>query len=119
VSAAFWAVVEPPWSFSWHRPDDQVAVGGALGEATLPQGVLVAWVVVLGTLIPFALLLSGAPRAPRRARHAALAVGAAGRRDRRLGVALGAPERHPGGGAALVLAGILIAEARQPLHIPD
>jgi hypothetical protein len=83
------------------------------------QGVLVAWVVVLGTLIPFALLLSGAPRAPRRARHAALDVGAAGRRDRRLGVALGAPERHPGGGAALVLAGILIAEARQPLHIPD
>jgi threonine/homoserine efflux transporter RhtA len=54
VSAAFWAVVEPPWSFPWHRPDDQVAVGGALGEATL----LVAWVVVLETLIPFALLLS-------------------------------------------------------------
>jgi threonine/homoserine efflux transporter RhtA len=58
VSAAFWAVVEPPWSFPWHRPDDQVAVGGALSEATLPQGVLVAWVVVLETLIPFALLLS-------------------------------------------------------------
>jgi drug/metabolite transporter (DMT)-like permease len=37
VSAAFWAVVEPPWSFPWHRPDDQVAVGGALGEATLPR----------------------------------------------------------------------------------
>ena len=58
ISSLFWAVVSPWWSFPWALMDDRVSLGGRLDQIHLPLGVLVAWVIVLGTLVPFAMLVT-------------------------------------------------------------
>lgn len=57
VSAVLWAVVTPWWSFPFDAltGSAQVAVGGLSGS--VPTWVLALWVVVLGTVAPFGLIL--------------------------------------------------------------
>ena len=54
-AGAFWAVVAPWWSFPW----DTLQFSTAVGESgpVLPGWGLVAYMVVLGTVVPFALVL--------------------------------------------------------------
>jgi drug/metabolite transporter (DMT)-like permease len=57
----FWAVVQPLWQFPWDVLGDTVSLQGNLEEYTAPVWLLVAFVVVVGTMITFS-LLTGALR---------------------------------------------------------
>jgi drug/metabolite transporter (DMT)-like permease len=57
----FWAVVQPLWQFPWEVLGDTVSLQGNLEEHTAPVWLLVAFVVVVGTMITFS-LLTGALR---------------------------------------------------------
>lgn len=116
AAAVFWSVLLPWWSFPFGLLDDRVAVVGT----TAPAWLLITWVVLLGTVVPFALALYGIRR-----------IGSA-----RSGL-LGTTEPVLAGlvawivlgeiltgwqlaGACVVLGGIVLAEtARRPAVGPD
>jgi drug/metabolite transporter (DMT)-like permease len=52
----FWAVVQPLWRFPWDVLDDTVSLQGNLDQHTAPIWALVAFVVLVGTMITFSLL---------------------------------------------------------------
>jgi drug/metabolite transporter (DMT)-like permease len=56
-STVFWSIVQPWWSFPTGIFRDDVSLLGNLAEYSLPVWLLMAWVVVLGTIVPFALLV--------------------------------------------------------------
>jgi drug/metabolite transporter (DMT)-like permease len=56
-SSVFWAVVQPWWSFPAEIIDDDVSLLGNLSEYSLPVWLLTLWVIVLGTIVPFGLLV--------------------------------------------------------------
>jgi drug/metabolite transporter (DMT)-like permease len=57
-AALFWAIVQPWWSFPWGLLDDSVSLLGRLESVELPVWLLMAWMVVLGTIVPFGLLVA-------------------------------------------------------------
>ena len=57
AAAIFWAMLRPPWTFDWSVLADGVALPGALEGTTVPLWALVAWNVLLGTVVPYALVL--------------------------------------------------------------
>jgi drug/metabolite transporter (DMT)-like permease len=57
-SSVFWAIVQPWWSFPTGIFDDDVSLLGNLSEHSLPVWLLVLWVIVLGTIVPFGLLVA-------------------------------------------------------------
>jgi drug/metabolite transporter (DMT)-like permease len=59
AAALFWALLLPWWRYPFERLVTPVAVPGG---GHLPAWVLVAWVVVLGTVAPFGLVLAGLSR---------------------------------------------------------
>ena len=60
----FWAVVQPLHSFPVERVDDTVSLLGRLEELSLPVWLLMAWLIVLGTIVPFALLAASLRHIP-------------------------------------------------------
>ncbi len=56
-ATVFWAVVQPWWSFPAGHVDDRVLLDGALVSTTLPVWLLMLTVIVIGTILPFALLV--------------------------------------------------------------
>ena len=63
-AALFWAIVQPWWSFPWDTVEGDVSLLGRLEETTAPTWLLLAYVVVLGTVVPFALLVSALHHVP-------------------------------------------------------
>lgn len=63
-STVFWAVVQPWWSFPAEVVDNDVSLLGNLSEHSLPVWLLMAWVVVFGTIVPFALLVGSLRHLP-------------------------------------------------------
>lgn len=57
-AAVFWALVQPWTSFPWELLDDSVSLLGRLETIELPVWLLMAWMVVLGTIVPFGLLVA-------------------------------------------------------------
>ena len=57
-AALFWAVIAPWWSFPGHRVAAHVSLLGHLHARHLPVWALMTWMVVLGTIVPFFLLVS-------------------------------------------------------------
>ncbi|MGD9956136.1 MAG: DMT family transporter [Candidatus Nanopelagicales bacterium] len=55
-ATAFWAVVQPWWSFPWETLDLTAQPFGDSGPA-VPGWALISYMVVLGTVVPFALVL--------------------------------------------------------------
>jgi drug/metabolite transporter (DMT)-like permease len=55
-AALLWAVVQPLWDFPWAVLDDDVSLQGNLSEHTAPVWALVAFIVVIGTMVTFSLL---------------------------------------------------------------
>jgi drug/metabolite transporter (DMT)-like permease len=55
-AAALWAVVQPLWEFPWSTLGDTVSLQGNLAEHSAPLWALVAFVVVIGTMVTFSLL---------------------------------------------------------------
>jgi drug/metabolite transporter (DMT)-like permease len=57
-ASAFWAVVVPWWTFPAARLSASASLGGNLASHHLPVWLLAAWMVLLGTIVPFFLLVS-------------------------------------------------------------
>jgi drug/metabolite transporter (DMT)-like permease len=57
----FWSVLTPWWSFPGGRLDDDASLLGNLASSHLPVWLLMLWMIVLGTIVPF-LLVVGALR---------------------------------------------------------
>ena len=59
AAALFWAVAAPWWDFDPGVLTERVPV--SLGSLTLPLWVLIAWIVVLGAMVPFWLSIAALP----------------------------------------------------------
>jgi drug/metabolite transporter (DMT)-like permease len=57
AASIFWAVVQPWWSFPGGIIDDRVALDGALVATTSPVWFLMLTMIVVGTIVPFLLLV--------------------------------------------------------------
>ena len=57
-ASVFWAIVSPWWSFPGHALTRSTSLGGNLDAQHLPVWLLAAWMIVLGTIAPFFLLVS-------------------------------------------------------------
>jgi drug/metabolite transporter (DMT)-like permease len=56
-AALLWAVINPPWNFPWDTLGKDVSLQGNLSEYSAPVWVLVGFVVVIGTMVTFSLLV--------------------------------------------------------------
>ena len=61
-AALFWAVVEPWWSFPDEAFRGRTSLLGHLSSLHAPLWLLVAWMIVLGSIVPFALVVAALPR---------------------------------------------------------
>jgi drug/metabolite transporter (DMT)-like permease len=53
----FWAFAQPWWSFPFQLPGKTVSLLGNLSEWHLPVWVLLVWLVAVGTILPFLLIV--------------------------------------------------------------
>jgi drug/metabolite transporter (DMT)-like permease len=114
-AAVFWAIAQPWWSFPFDVPGTTVSLLGNLSDLHLPIWVLLAWMIVPGTIIPFFLIV-GSMRHITATRAGILAmvepVVASLVAYGWLDETLGATQLV---GGAIVLSGILLAQsAREP-----
>jgi drug/metabolite transporter (DMT)-like permease len=58
----FWSVLAPWWNFPAGRVDDRVSLLGNLAARHLPVWSLMAWMIVLGTILPFAVVVAALRR---------------------------------------------------------
>jgi len=63
-AAIFWTVIAPWWTFPAGRVTAHVSLLGHLGGHHLPVWALMTWMVVLGTIVPFFLLVSALRHLP-------------------------------------------------------
>ncbi len=63
-AAGFWAVLQPWWSFPGGVLTSDVSLSGNLADVDLPVWLLATYMVVLGTIVPFALVLSALRHLP-------------------------------------------------------
>ena len=63
-AALFWAIVQPLWRFPWDVLGESVSLQGNLAEHSAPVWLLVAFVVVVGTMITFSLLTGALKHIP-------------------------------------------------------
>jgi drug/metabolite transporter (DMT)-like permease len=61
-SSLFWAIVEPWWSFPAHVVSGRTSLLGHLHSLHAPLWLLLGWMVVLGSIVPFVLVASALPR---------------------------------------------------------
>ena len=57
-AALFWLVVQPIWEFPFGTMDDSVSLLGNLDDRTAPLWLLVTFIVLVGTMATFALVVS-------------------------------------------------------------
>jgi drug/metabolite transporter (DMT)-like permease len=116
AAAVFWSVLQPWWTLPWADLAAPVPLPGPLPDADVPALLLVAWVVVLGTVVPYGLILL-ALRSLGSARTGLLGMAepvlAAAVAWVVLGEAL-SPVQLLGG--AVVLTGIALAETARRSH---
>ena len=63
-AALFWTVVQPWWSFPLELVDGSASLLGRLEGTSAPVWLLLAYVVVLGTVVPFVLFVSALHHVP-------------------------------------------------------
>ena len=110
AAAVFWSVLQPWWTYPWGALGEPVDLPGPLAGTAVPLWMLVAWVVVLGTVVPYGLIL-GALRQLGSARTGLLGMAEPVLAGMVAWVVLSeslAPVQLAGG--AVVLAGIVLAE---------
>jgi len=110
-ASILWAVLRPWWTFPGHVVGEDVSLHGHLSSVHLPVWSLMAWMVLLGTIVPFGLLV-GALRhiSATRAGIVAMLEPVAGAFVAWvwLGESLGGAQLV---GAAIVLASIFLAQS--------
>jgi drug/metabolite transporter (DMT)-like permease len=106
----FWSVLAPWWEFPVERVDDEVSLLGNLASEHLHVWLLMLWMVVLGTVVPFLLVIAAL-------RHiSATQAGITGMLEPLVAIVVAwawlgeALEPVQVGGAALTLAGICLAQ---------
>ncbi|MCW2681544.1 MAG: protein of unknown function transrane [Frankiales bacterium] len=57
AAAVFWSVLQPWWTFPWGDLTRAVALPGPLPDVDVSAWLLVLWVIVLGTVVPYGLIL--------------------------------------------------------------
>ena len=57
-AALFWAIAQPWWTFPVDKVDGTASLLGRLSDYDAPVGGLIAYVVILGTVVPFVLLVT-------------------------------------------------------------
>jgi drug/metabolite transporter (DMT)-like permease len=63
-AALFWLVAAPPWRFPFRRVDDSVSLLGHLGDVRFPVWSLLVFVVVVGTMATFGLVVGALRHLP-------------------------------------------------------
>jgi len=63
-ATAFWTLLQPWWSFPGSSLTGSTSLLGNVADASLPVWTLAAWMVVLGTIAPFVLVLTGLRHLP-------------------------------------------------------
>jgi drug/metabolite transporter (DMT)-like permease len=61
-ATVFWSLLAPWWNFPGARVGDDVSLLGNLASDHLPVWALMLWMVVLGTIVPFALVVGALQR---------------------------------------------------------
>ena len=56
-AALLWAIINPLWTFPWDVLGDEVSLQGNLSEYSAPVWALVAFIVIVGTMVTFSLLV--------------------------------------------------------------
>jgi drug/metabolite transporter (DMT)-like permease len=64
LASIFWALVQPWWSFPSELVDDSISLLGRVDHLSLPVWLLMVWMVVLGTIVPVALLAASLQHIP-------------------------------------------------------
>jgi drug/metabolite transporter (DMT)-like permease len=64
LASVFWAVIKPWSTYPAELVDDSVSLLGRLDHLSLPAWLLMTWMVVLGTIVPFALLAASLQHIP-------------------------------------------------------
>ena len=59
ISSAFFAIIQPWWTFPFEKMGSIVDLTGRLSGISLPTFYLVLWVILFGTAIPYFLVLNG------------------------------------------------------------
>jgi drug/metabolite transporter (DMT)-like permease len=59
IAAVFWALVQPWWMFPTKYLTDSYSLGGNLDNFQVPGWVLVLWIIIVGTVIPYLLTVTG------------------------------------------------------------
>lgn len=119
-AALFWSVVQPWWSFPGATLGESTSLLGRLDWLHAPVWLLLAYVIVLGTVVPFVLIVTALHHiSPTRATLLAMLEPALAA----LVAFLWLGQELDGGqiaGALLVLSGIILAQtARERHHEPD
>jgi drug/metabolite transporter (DMT)-like permease len=57
AAALFWSVLRPPWTFQWSRLGQDATLPTPFDGVSAPLWVLVIWIVVLGTVVPYSFIL--------------------------------------------------------------
>jgi len=63
-ATVLWTFVQPWWSVPWHVLATDVSLHGHLAGTHLPEWALIAWIVVLGTVVPFILVVGSLQHLP-------------------------------------------------------
>ena len=64
VATAFWSVAHPWWTVPWQELTANVSLQGNLDSWSVPLWGLVVWIVVLGTVAPFLLVIGALRHVP-------------------------------------------------------
>lgn len=57
AAAVFWSVVRPPWILEWSMLERDVDLPSPFDGQTASLWVLVVWIIVLGTVVPYSFIL--------------------------------------------------------------
>ena len=63
-ASLFWAIIQPWWSFPWGDVTERVSLLGNLADSQLPAWVLMLAIVVVGTIVPFILMVGSLQHLP-------------------------------------------------------
>jgi drug/metabolite transporter (DMT)-like permease len=59
ISSAFFAIIQPWWTFPFEELGRVVELTGRLAGVSIPTYYLILWIIVLGTAVPYFLVLNG------------------------------------------------------------
>jgi drug/metabolite transporter (DMT)-like permease len=64
VSALFWSILQPWWSFPWEELFETTSLLGNLAHVELPVWLLCLWIVTMGSILPFGLVIGALRHLP-------------------------------------------------------